>query len=375
MTSSLPPEFEELMVAGYVLGDLSPAEAMLFEEILAENPELTQQVIELQRSLELVYFPSEVKPPPTLKAKLLAANSPSSHSTQVEDPLTFLTKWSQKLSWGKVLRIASVILILGLSITNYWLWQTLQRASLETSESDKIVNILRGIDIDIDNNNPSQANKKNLNNLLIVKGEYFLSYNCTKGIANWVGWQTKPENLGDLSSLDDFREDESLPKKCYQVDENDYSGTGYDRGHLMPSEDRTKSKAANSSSFLMLNMIPQHPANNREVWRKLEIYSRQLVNRGFTLHSFAGGNGQIKTINQGKISVPKYLWKVILIENLETGELRAISVIMPNSEEVKKTDWTDYLVSVDKLESLTGYDFFAYLNDDVEESIEGKIYQ
>ncbi len=52
-------------------------------------------------------------------------------------------------------------------------------------------------------------------------------------------------------------------------------------------------------------MIPQHPANNREVWRELEIHARELVDRGFTLHSFAGGNGQIKTIKKGKISVPR----------------------------------------------------------------------
>ncbi len=166
-----------------------------------------------------------------------------------------------------------------------------------------------------------------------------------------------------------------MPKKCYQVDENDYIGSGYDRGHLMPSGDRTKSKSANSSSFLMINMLPQHPANNREVWRELEIYSRELVNQGFTLHSFAGGNGQIKTINKGKISVPRNIWKVILVENLKDREIRAIAVIMPNSEKVKRTDWTDYLVTVDKVESITGYDFFAYLTDDVEESIESKVYQ
>ena len=143
----------------------------------------------------------------------------------------------------------------------------------------------------------------------------------------------------------------------------------------MPSGDRTKSKTANSSSFLMVNMLPQHPSNNREVWRELEIYSRELVNQGFTLYSFAGGNGQIKTINKGKISVPKYVWKVILVENLKTGEVKAIAVIMPNSEKVKRTDWTDYLATVDKVEDITGYDFFAYLSDDVEEVIEGKVYQ
>ncbi len=48
---------------------------------------------------------------------------------------------------------------------------------------------------------------------------------------------------------------------------------------------------------------------------------------------------------------------------------------MPNSEKVKKTDWQDYLVSIDKVESVTGYDFFAYISDDVEEKIESKFYQ
>ncbi|MGK7898093.1 MAG: DNA/RNA non-specific endonuclease, partial [Xenococcus sp. (in: cyanobacteria)] len=207
----------------------------------------------------------------------------------------------------------------------------------EETTTDKKVEINN---IDISNNNPSQADSKNLNNLLIVKEEYILSYNCSKGIANWVGWWTIEADLGELSRSDDFREDNTLPKKCYQVDEKDYRGSGYDRGHLMPSGDRTKSKSANSSSFLMVNMIPQHKANNREVWRELEQYSRELVNDGFTLHSFAGGNGQIKTINQGKISVPEHTWKVILVENSETGEVRAIAVIMPNSEKVRKTDWT-----------------------------------
>ncbi len=229
--------------------------------------------------------------------------------------------------------------------------------------------------LDISNNNPSQANSNNLNNLLIVKEEYFLSYNCSKGIPNWVGWRTSESDLGDLSRSDDFREDNSLPKKCYQVDENDYRGSGYDRGHLMPSGDRTKSKSANSSSFLMVNMLPQNPSNNREVWRELEIYSRKLVNQGFQLYTFAGGNGELKRINKGKISVPEYTWKVILVENLKTQKLETIAVIIPNTEKVKKTDWTDYLVTVDKVESVTGYDFFAYLSDDVEEEIESKIYQ
>lgn len=122
-------------------------------------------------------------------------------------------------------------------------------------------------------------------------------------------------------------------------------------------------------------MIPQHKANNREVWRELEQHSRQLIEEGLTLHSFAGGIGQIKTISDGKITVPEYVWKVVLIENKISGEVDAIAVIMPNNESVRKTDWTDYLTTVDKVEEVTGYDFFSYLIDDVESEIESKVYQ
>ena len=144
--SSLPPECERILISGYVLGNLSPAEAVLFEEILTENSEVAQQVSELQQTLEVAYFPPEVTPPSSLKAKLLAANAALNTSKPAEETFNFLTKWSQKLSWGKALGIISATLILGLSISNYWFWQTLQRASLETSESEKLVYLLQSND-------------------------------------------------------------------------------------------------------------------------------------------------------------------------------------------------------------------------------------
>ncbi len=66
------------------------------------------------------------------------------------------------------------------------------------------------------------------------------------------------------------------------------------------------------------------------------------------------------------MSVPRNICKVILVDNSKTGEMNEIAVIMPNSEKVQKTDWTDYLVTVDKVESVTGYNFFAYLSDNLE---------
>lgn len=142
--ASLPPKCEQVLMSGYVLGNLSRAEAILFEEILRENPEVAQQAIELQQTLETTYFPAEISPPPTLKAKLLAANTPPKQP--VEAIAQILTKCKQKLSWGKTLGVISAALILGLGFTNYWFWQTLQRASIETPASKELVYSLQSID-------------------------------------------------------------------------------------------------------------------------------------------------------------------------------------------------------------------------------------
>lgn len=213
--------------------------------------------------------------------------------------------------------------------------------------------------------NPSQANTKNQRNYLIEKPQYALAYNCSKGIANWVSWQLNQSWLGKVERSNDFRPDIELPQDCYAVRPSDYRGSGYDRGHLIPSGDRTRRQSDNSATFLMSNMIPQSPANNREVWRELEEYSRNLVAQGKELYIVAGGSGTAEKIAQSKIIVPKYTWKVILVLERPDEEIKEntqiIAVWIPNSEQVANTDWQDYIVSLDEIEKKTGYNFFTVL--------------
>ena len=86
--------------------------------------------------------------------------------------------------------------------------------------------------------NPSNANLKDTNNYLLEKPQYALSYNCSEGIPNWVSWQLDRSWLGTVDRSDDFRPDSDLPNGCYAVLDNDYRGSGYDRGHMTPSGDR-----------------------------------------------------------------------------------------------------------------------------------------
>ncbi len=89
---------------------------------------------------------------------------------------------------------------------------------------------------------PSNASNDNTDDYLLVKPEFALSYNCSRGTANWVSWQLNNSWLGNVERSDDFRPDSTLPSGCYQVRPNDYRGSGYDRGHLTPSGDRTLTK-------------------------------------------------------------------------------------------------------------------------------------
>jgi len=103
--------------------------------------------------------------------------------------------------------------------------------------------------------NPSNAAQTNSNNYLIEKEEYALAYSADRGTLLWAGWHVNFDWLGRTRRQDDFRPDGALPKGVYQVRPSDYSG--YDRGHMVPSGDRTVSAQVNSETFLMTISFPR----------------------------------------------------------------------------------------------------------------------
>src|SRR4029079_3572683 len=53
-----------------------------------------------------------------------------------------------------------------------------------------------------------------------------------------------------------------------------------------------------------------------------------------------------------------------------TAATRTIAVLMPNMQGIRNNDWHIYLTTVDNLEALTCYDFFANVSDAIENAIE-----
>ena len=226
-------------------------------------------------------------------------------------------------------------------------------------------------------------------NYLLSKSQYTLSYNKDKGTPNWVSWRLTTSWLGSTPRQDDFRADNALPSQWYHVQEYDFSGSGFDRGHMCPSGDRTNSVDNNSATFLMSNMVPQAPNNNEITWEKLEEYERTLAYDDNTVFIIAGPNGSggtgsnggvTYTLAGGHVTVPASVWKIVVVAphgttdpSQITTSTRVIAVNMPNTQSVSSQSWGYYRVSVDQLESLTGYDFLSDVPQDVQDVIEASV--
>ncbi|MBD2249538.1 DNA/RNA non-specific endonuclease [Nostoc sp. FACHB-888] len=235
--------------------------------------------------------------------------------------------------------------------------------------------------------NPSNAGAS-YSNLLLSKSQYAVSYNCYRGTSNWVSWELNTSWLGSAPRQDDFRADTTLPSSCYQVNSSDYTGSGFDRGHMTASADRTNTVTNNSATFLMTNIIPQSPDNNQGPWAALETYSRDLVNQGKELYIISGSygtggtgsNGTKSTIANGNVTVPTRTWKVIVVLNSLNSDAssvnnntRVIAVNMPNSQGIRNNNWTNYRVSVDSIETNTGYNLLSNVSSSVQSVIESRV--
>ena len=234
--------------------------------------------------------------------------------------------------------------------------------------------------------NPSDAGIAS-DNYYLDNTDYVLSYNNSRGTANWVSWHLSTSWTGNTDRCNCFKQDTSLPSNFYRATTSHYTNTGFNRGHLCPSADRNGDENSNENTYYMTNIAPQAPNNNQGVWANFEDYLRDLINEGNEIHIIAGvagiggigSNGPADFIYNNNITVPDTFWKVVLILpngsddiNRVNTSTRMIAINVPNDQGIS-TDWTQFTTSVDNLEAITGYDFFENIPNNIEAVIEAVV--
>ena len=221
------------------------------------------------------------------------------------------------------------------------------------------------------------------NDLVLSKRTHTSSHNCAEGGPNWVSWNLNKTHYGDAPRSTSFYADATLPAGCYRVVTSDYTNSGYSRGHMVRSEERTWSSDDNKQTFLMTNVLPQYQDLNGGPWYKFEQYLQDLAqNENKEIYVIAGATGNAGTLNgAGKVVIPTYTWKIAVVmpygqglaNATSTGSLQVIAVDMPNVTGISTRPWTDYKTTVDRLESFSGYNFLDKLPDSIETYWESRV--
>jgi DNA/RNA endonuclease G (NUC1) len=241
-----------------------------------------------------------------------------------------------------------------------------------------------GVEYQMPLGDPSNAtsNPNNHEHYLIQRSVFAMDYDDRNGEPNWVSWDLTAEDIGPAKRTPVFHADAELPASFHHITSADYTRSGFDRGHMCPSADRTDNQADNNLVFAMSNIIPQTKDNNEGVWEHLESYCREQAQSGNELLIICGPasfSGQ--HINQnGPVLVPAHTWKIVVevpngsgsVLSRITTATRVIAVDIPNIAGVRNDPWTKYQVSVNQLEALTGFKFFTALSPDIAKILKAK---
>ena len=257
------------------------------------------------------------------------------------------------------------------------------RSAIVSLKTSDLISSTTSVHLILGNPTNATTNIINSNNYLIVKPQYALSYNNTKRHANWVSWELSKSWLGAIDRQDNFQPDATLPTGWYRVVTADYTNSGFDRGHLCPSADRTKTVEDNSSTFLMTNIAAQAPDLNRKSWEYLEQYCRDVVKTGYTAYILAGATGTggegsngYMTVLKNNVNVPEKFYKVIVFTPTNTTVNTNSVVVAVNFANTVKdnqsSSWLKYVTTPLDIEQKSSTTLFSSLPASVSSVLKNK---
>ena len=171
----------------------------------------------------------------------------------------------------------------------------------------------------------------------------------------YVSYTLTPQHaLGCLPRTDAFAADASMPGGATP---GDYSGTGFDKGHVAPDGDMSFDNQAETESFLMTNMLPQLPSLNRGIWKLLETSVRgwsYQQNQIFTIYAGPIYGAGDKTIGKGVV-VPHGFFKIVIDDT--TGAVAAWQFPHAPNQGNLGNDLTKFRVPVAQIEQTVGIKF------------------
>ncbi|MBP3290665.1 MAG: DNA/RNA non-specific endonuclease [Alistipes sp.] len=221
---------------------------------------------------------------------------------------------------------------------------------------------------------------------------YTMCYDRTKKAALWVAYPLHAlYTSGDVGRTEDWAYEPSIPSQYQAYLNKSYAGS-YDRGHQIPSGDRQSSQEMNQQTFYYTNMTPQASSLNQSMWNNLETKVRNEIcsdtlyvvtgaHFGGTRHSSIAAS---TTDNNGQeCPTPTHYYKALLrtvsgntgkmiSEIKDASQIQAIGIYVQHQDTTDSTIKNEHYISIKELESITGFNFFAMLDDSIESAVKAQ---
>jgi endonuclease G len=200
---------------------------------------------------------------------------------------------------------------------------------------------------------------------------YSVGYDDALPSPRWSSYRVFPYKDVHLERPSSFKSD---VRTSARVTTSEYVRSGYDRGHLAPNYAISVCYGAEAQkeTFLLSNIVPQLHALNAGLWKDLEqrIMKRYVARYGTVWVQVGPVIPSPAAKQVGRVPVPASFWMVIS-EYDEPGQgIRAIAYLVPHEEKWRDIELTRYVVSIRRIEELTGLDFFPKLPKPTQERLE-----
>lgn len=193
---------------------------------------------------------------------------------------------------------------------------------------------------------------------------YTASYNHKTLCPEWVAWElTAEEAEGQEGGQYSFSWDPSV--QFPKASREDYSNSGWDKGHMAPRADMKWSRQALEESYYFTNICPQNHEMNSQAWRKIEELTRRLARRYGSVLVVCGpvfDSVSHRHIGPNCVHVPDRFFKALAVRVGE--EWHSVAFLVENNRQSRSP--RNYAVSVDAVEAVIGRDLFPQIPEGCE---------
>ncbi|MGK2231178.1 MAG: endonuclease G [Colwellia sp.] len=202
----------------------------------------------------------------------------------------------------------------------------------------------------------------------ICHANFYIAYDEIAKIPRYTSHEVTINNaLTYVERLDAYKfETDPLINESVQASSIDYIGVFYDKGHMLPWADNSQLEHALESNYFT-NITPQVPSFNRGIWLELEKAIRNYVIQSSSDLFIITGAITGDTWIGRNVEVPSGFYKVLYDVHNE----KMIAYVIKQHEQLIKP-LSEYSMTVDELEVMTGIDFYPLMDVTKQETLESK---